>query len=318
MLAIDGATGATIAVPTTGSFAKFTTVMVPIALTAGTHTLRLTFSGDGQNLDWLEFGAGGDSTPTPTPTTGPYRPLTIPGRIETEDYNPGGEGVAYHDTTRGNAGGAYRKDDVDIEQFTAEGSPSVGWIRSGEWLTYTATVTTAGAYTMKARVANPNVARTAVLSVDGVTNATITVPTTGSYGRFTTVSVPVTLPAGTHNLRLAFSGDGQNWNWIEFTTGAVTTPPTTPSPGGASFVAVPTTAPHGSAVKFTVTPAAGKKIGAAWWTFDSTAHYSTWNSRNINPTFYYPRAGTFSPLVKISYMDGSSETVGKANYIRAT
>ena len=71
-------------------------------------------------------------------------------------------------------------------------------------------------------------------------------------------------------------------------------------------------------MKFTVTPAAGREISAAWWTFDSVAHYSTWNSRNINPTFFYPRAGTFSPLVKITYADGSTETVARANYIRAT
>ena len=184
--------------------------------------------------------APGVSTPKPTPTPtvtvtptqpGPNKPLAIPGRIEAEDYDIGGEGVAYHDTTKGNSGGVYRMDDVDIELFTAEGSPSVGWVRNGEWLTYTPTVTTAGAYTMKARVANPNVPRTAVLSVDGVQTATITVPTTGSFGKFTTVQVPVTLAAGTHTLRLTFSGDGQNWNWLEFATGTVTTPTPTPTPG---------------------------------------------------------------------------------------
>ncbi len=172
---------------------------------------------------------------------------------------------------------------------------------------------------MKARVANPNVPRTAVLSVDGVQTATITVPTTGSYGKFTTVSVPVTLSAGTRTLKLTFSGDGQNLNWFEFATGTTPTPtPTTPGPSGASFVAVPTTSPHGSAVKFTVTPADGRTISAAWWTFDSVAHYATWNSRAINPTFFYPSAGTFSPLVNLTYSDGSTETVARANYVRAT
>jgi DNA-binding beta-propeller fold protein YncE len=270
---------------------------------------------DTGNNRFQKFAPGG---PTPTPAAGPYRPHTVPGRIEVEDYDIGGEGVAYHDTTPGNTGGAYRQDDVDIERFAAEGSPSVGWVRNGEWLTYTATISTAGTYTMKARVANPNLPRRAVLSVDGVQKATITVPTTGSFGKFATVQVPVTLPAGSHTLRLAFSGDGQNWNWIEFSTGGVTTP-TTQTPGaGAGFVAAPTTAPHGSAVKFTVTPAAGKKIGAAWWTFDSVGHYTTWNSRTINPTFYYPRAGTFGPLVKLTYADGSTETVARTDYIRVT
>ncbi len=39
----------------------------------------------------------------------------VPGRIEAEDYDIGGETIAYHDTTPGNTGGAYRHDDVDIE-----------------------------------------------------------------------------------------------------------------------------------------------------------------------------------------------------------
>ena len=39
----------------------------------------------------------------------PYKPHTVPGRIEGEDYDLGGEGVAYHDTTAANEGGAYRE-----------------------------------------------------------------------------------------------------------------------------------------------------------------------------------------------------------------
>ena len=45
---------------------------MPVELTAGTHTLRLTFSGDGQNVNWLEFAAGSaPPAPTPTPTPEP-------------------------------------------------------------------------------------------------------------------------------------------------------------------------------------------------------------------------------------------------------
>ena len=71
-------------------------------------------------------------------------------------------------------------------------------------------------------------------------------------------------------------------------------------------------------MKFTVTPATGKSVSSAWWSFDAPAHLNTWNSRAINPTFYYPSAGTFSPLVKVTYTDGSTETVQRTNYVRAT
>jgi hypothetical protein len=39
----------------------------------------------------------------------------VPGQIEAENYDTGGEGIAYHDTTTGNSLGAYRTDDVDIK-----------------------------------------------------------------------------------------------------------------------------------------------------------------------------------------------------------
>ena len=68
---------------------------------------------------------------TPTPAVpGAYKPLAIPGTIQAEDYNLGGEGVAFHDTTAGNDGGVYRNDGVDIE--SGNGITDVGWIRNGE------------------------------------------------------------------------------------------------------------------------------------------------------------------------------------------
>jgi PKD repeat protein len=250
---------------------------------------------------------------------GPVAGHAVPGTIQAEDYDLGGQNVGYSDTTTGNSGGAYRHDDVDIE--TAGGTTNVGWIREGEWLTYTADVASAGQYTLTARVASPNSGRTILVLVDNGYVATIAVPRTGSFSTWQTASVQVPLAAGQHTLRLMFTGDGQNIDWIAFGMGPTppTTTTTTPVPsGGASFSAVPVSAPHGSAVKFTVTPAGGKTISAAWWSFDAPAHLNTWNSRVINPTFFYPSTGTFSPLVKLTYTDGSAETVQRTGYVRAT
>jgi hypothetical protein len=71
-------------------------------------------------------------------------------------------------------------------------------------------------------------------------------------------------------------------------------------------------------VKFTLTPAGGKSISAAWWSFDAPAHLNTWNSRAVNPTFFYPSAGTFSPQVKLTYTDGSTDTIQQTDYVKAT
>jgi PKD repeat protein len=91
--------------------------------------------------------------------------------------------------------------------------------------------------------------------------------------------------------------------------------PTTATPKGASFTAAPVSAPRGAAVKFTLTPASGKTIRSAWWSFDAPDHLLTWNSRNINPTFFYPKAGSFSPSVKLTYTDGTTEEVRQADFI---
>jgi hypothetical protein len=302
----------------TGSFATYTTaVSDPLYLPAGTSTIRLTFDGDGQNLDWIAFA------PQPPDRT----PFQIPGTIQAEDYEPG----EYLDTTPGNQGGAYRQDDVDIE--VGASGYDVGWIRTGEYLTYEMFVPKDGAYTMTARVASPNSGRTIAVSSFLETIPTIAVPNTGSFSTYRTVSVPVTLSFGYHELKLTFSGDGQNLDWIAFEqagagtptptlTPSVSTPTPTPTPtpgaGGASFTAAPLSAAHGSAVTFALSPAVGKTVASAWWSFDAPAHLNTWNSRATNPTFFYPAAGSFSPLVKITYTDGSTETVQRTGYVRAT
>lgn len=264
----------------------------------------------------VRVATGGSVTPTPTSGRKPYRSNAIPGLIEAEQYDLGGEGVAYHDTTPGNNGGVFRRDGVDLEKTPRDGTPHVGWIRNGEWLTYTANVARSGSYTVRARVASPNNNRKILLAVDGVKRATIAVPHTGSFAAFTTVQVPVNLMAGERVLKLSFVGDGQNLDWIDFHS--ISTGTTPPSSTVASFSADPLVSRRGTAVKFTVTPAPGKTVRSAWWSFDHPGHKSTWNSRSVNPTFYYPRTGTFSPYVVVTYTDGTSEVVHRAGSIRVT
>jgi len=150
------------------------------------------------------------------PETIEFGPHVLPGRIEVEDYDTGG----YLDTTPGNAGGAYRHDDVDIEYAASEGSYAVGWVREGEWVAYTANVTTGGMFILNARVASPNDGRTCVLTINGTGDTVIQVPNTGSFNTYATVTLGVVLPAGLQRLTLRFSGDGQNLNWLEFAPGS--------------------------------------------------------------------------------------------------
>ena len=70
-------------------------------------------------------------------------PITVPGTVLAERYDRGGDGVAYHDTTPGNAGGTLRGDDVDLEP-SSSGAFDVGWTAAGEWLNYSVDVTASG------------------------------------------------------------------------------------------------------------------------------------------------------------------------------
>src|SRR5437016_223918 len=77
-----------------------------------------------------------------TPYGGTNAVIANGSTIQAENYDVGGEGVAYHDTTTGNTGGQFRSDDVDIETSgDAGGGYNVGWIVDGEWLEYTVNAT---------------------------------------------------------------------------------------------------------------------------------------------------------------------------------
>ena len=111
----------------------------------------------------------------------PYKPLSVPGRIQAEDYDLGGEGVAYHDTTPGNLGGAYRQRRRRHRDRPAA-ITNVGWIRNGECLTYTVNVTQAGTYTVDGPRREPEQrADRGALRRRRAEQSTIAVPNTGSF-----------------------------------------------------------------------------------------------------------------------------------------
>ncbi len=136
----------------------------------------------------------------------PYKgvPFAVPGRIEAEDFDNGGEGVAYHDLTSGNQGGLYRTNvDVDIiSPFT--GVYVVNNFQTGEWLEYTINVAQAGTYRIEALVSSELTTSRWHIELDGVNKTgSILVPNTGWWLTFQWVGVSgVPLTAGPHILRI--------------------------------------------------------------------------------------------------------------------
>jgi beta-glucosidase len=152
------------------------------------------------------------------PFGGTVHPL--PGRIEAEDYDTGGEGVAYYNTTVGNPGGAYRADDIGIQPTTDTGDGyNVGWINTGEWLEYTVNAPDPSAvYSISVRVASSSGGGQLRLRLDGTVLGTVAIPSTGGWQNWQTLtlpSVPVEGGSGSKALRLEALNSGFNINWIE-------------------------------------------------------------------------------------------------------
>jgi probable HAF family extracellular repeat protein len=207
-------------IPNTGGWQAWTDISTLVSLTGGTQPVRIVADANGPsgvfgNINYVRLtsqAGGGGSTPfsgTPSP---------IPGTIQAENFDNGGEGVAYHDSDHGNNGGAYRATDVDIEATTdAGGGYDVGWIAGGEWLKYTASVANAGSYNVTFRVASPGGA-SFHFALNGVSQA-VSVPATGGWQNWTSVTVPATLSAGTQVLTLTFDTGGMNIGYVSFAAG---------------------------------------------------------------------------------------------------
>ena len=163
------------------------------------------------------------SSPPPPLTGNPYSgtPQAIPGIVQAENFDLGGEGIAYHDNNAGNTGNRYRTgEDVDIENCTDSGGGyNVGWIETGEWIEYTVDVTTAitGDYVLTANVATQNTGGGFYVEFKGINETgTLTVPNTGEWQTWRTVSTTIPLDPGTQIMRFVRAGSA-DFNLNKFT-----------------------------------------------------------------------------------------------------
>jgi hypothetical protein len=130
--------------------------------------------------------------------------VAMPGVIEAENFDKGGEGVAYHDASPGNSGGQYRlNEDVDIVS-NGIGGYKVSNFQTGEWLSYTINVAQAGAYRIEAGAASVFANSLLHVEIDGVNvTGTVAVPNTGLWNTFQFVGTGgVGLAAGVHTLKI--------------------------------------------------------------------------------------------------------------------
>jgi N-acetylneuraminic acid mutarotase len=160
----------------------------------------------------ITSAGGGTTTPTPPPVQGssPFRGTPWPAGqpIEAEDYDLGGEGVAFHDSTPDHLGGGYRSDAVDV-QPGGSNAFNVGFTRAGEWLKYTLKTPQAGPCIFTARVASAGAGGQFHVEIDGNNlTGSLAVPDTASWTAWNTVtSGTINVPAGTHVMRIVMESD---------------------------------------------------------------------------------------------------------------
>ena len=216
------------ALPPTGDWQTFTTTTVgePITLDTGTQVLRVDMLSTGFNLNHVTFRLADAQPPG-------GNAHAIEGRVEAEDFMPGGQGIGYNDTSPANEGGEYRPGEgVDIEETSDEGGGyHVGYIITSEWLAYEVNVTEPGMYAVNFRVAGLGGTLEAVVgegTPGAVTTGNVTIPSTGDFQTWRTVTAPetVTLAAGPNVLRLnVVNSDLMNLNYVEFSKFGTTSTP---------------------------------------------------------------------------------------------
>lgn len=144
--------------------------------------------------------------------------IPIPGTIQAENFDNGGQTVSWLDSAPGNAfGNIYRATDVDIGQLTAT-NYHIGALEAGEWVEYTVNVAATGTYNIAVTYSSGYNGATTfnmVLGSTAVFSGNQSVPWTGSWSTYTTRTYSGTLTAGTHVLRVNFVSGF--WNPDSFT-----------------------------------------------------------------------------------------------------
>jgi beta-glucanase (GH16 family) len=174
-------------------------------------------------------GSGGGEAPYPGPAA-----AAVPGTVMAENYDTGGQGVAYNVTSTNGTANTYRAQGVDLEAATSPATGNdLGWSAAGQWFRYTVNAATAGSYTVSFLVASPTAITDGFhLSNSSGTNLTgsVNVPATGGYQTWVTVTATATLSAGTQTLTLSEDAGGWNIDSIGFATGgSCTTKPNAPT-----------------------------------------------------------------------------------------
>ena len=155
---------------------------------------------------------------------GPYNgTITIPGTIQAENYDKGGEGLTFHDSNSEKEGDDqdaknYRSDEGGVDIVNGNGGKVIGYTNTGEWLEYSINVARAGYYSYSATVSSGVTGsgfRIGLMEDGKETQLfSVSVPQTGdnNWGTYKTVSGNIKSPleSGKQVIRLTITGSSCN------------------------------------------------------------------------------------------------------------
>ena len=152
--------------------------------------------------------------------------FSIPGAIQAEDYDEGGQSVSFYDKDFVNEGNVYREDGVDVVGLGCADSAmtqdckgyAIGYTQAGEWVEYSVNVILASKYVFRANVATGLEGGSFRLFLDGkAITDTVVVPQGEDWNTYGFVQGETAeLEKGDHVLRIQFTGSYVNIDWIQF------------------------------------------------------------------------------------------------------
>ncbi len=166
------------------------------------------------NTEWTDSYVAMSNSPRTNTFVIAAPPVVLPGTVEMENFNYGGQGMGYNDTTATNEGGQYRPGEgVDISADAGAGNGYVvGWTKAGEWLEYTVNVSSSGTYTLETRVAGVGAGGQFRILVNGVDQTgLLNVPNTGAWNVYQVVQKhDVNMFSGIQTVRVSMVTEGSS------------------------------------------------------------------------------------------------------------
>lgn len=158
----------------------------------------------------------------------PYQEaINIPGLLEGEHYDLGGNGNAYKDSDDENEGDAKFRTDEGVDIVKGGTGMAIGYTTSSEWLEYTINVEKTGTYDLTANASNGGGEIKFDVYVDDAKVASFSGEKTSNWDTYTVLTTTSKeIKEGEHILKVKFESNNNNLDYIKFAE------PDTTSQGG--------------------------------------------------------------------------------------